>query len=249
MKFFAVVVTAEKKGNVGADTTNLEKTIAQLSAQNAELAIAKRAMDLDIIKRKRVETHLRSCEQNCFKALRESDELNRNISETQKVITKSANIVYHFARELRPLLLDHLGLIPALRSYLKNFTIRTGIRTHLRVFEGIELLDPMKVIVLYRVIQEALTNISRHAHASRVEVAIIEQLDFVSVEINDDGKSFQIQDVMTGRGRKKLGLLGMKERIEMVGGTFKIDSIPGSCTTIKASIPNVSNSKRKVKLQ
>ena len=97
---------------------------------------------------------------------------DRNITLTQKLVEKSVNIVHQFARELRPAVLDDLGLIPALHSFLKNFTARTGVRTHLTAFAGVEQLNTGKRTVLFRVAQEALTNVARHAHASRVEVNI-----------------------------------------------------------------------------
>jgi signal transduction histidine kinase len=300
--FFAAVVTAVKKGNTGRYSANLEKTIALLSVRNVEIALAKQKLDLDILRREKVEMDLRQSEKDCLKALKESEVLrmqlkelsrqvmviqeeerkkisrelhdviaqallginvrlatlkieagakakglNRNITETQKVITKSANLIYQFARELRPSVLDHLGLIPALHSFLKNFTTRTGVRSYLKVFSGIENIDPVKLIVLYRVAQEALTNVARHANASRVEITIVEESDSVCMEIADDGKSFRIQEVMMRKGRKSLGLLGMRERIEMIGGSFKIDSTPGNGTTITACIPNKIKPNRKVR--
>ena len=95
--------------------------------------------------------------------------LDRNIARTQRLVEKSVNIVHQFARELRPAVLDDLGLIPALHSFVKLFSKRTRIHVHLKVFAGVEQLDIAKRTVLFRVAQEALTNVSRHAHASRVE--------------------------------------------------------------------------------
>ena len=83
---------------------------------------------------------------------------------------KSVNIVHEFARELRPAVLDDLGLIPALHSFVKLFSKRTCIHVHLKAFAEVEELDSNRRTILYRVAQEALTNVSRHAHASRVEV-------------------------------------------------------------------------------
>ena len=163
--------------------------------------------------------------------------LGRNITLTQKIVTKSANIVHQFARELRPAALDDLGLIPALQSFMKSFTTRTGVRTHLSAFEGIEKLNAVKRTVLYRVAQEALTNVARHAHASRVEVSIRKEPKFVRMEVSDDGKSFETQPVLRSRASKRLGLLGMSERVEMVGGSFEIESAPGKGTKIIARIP------------
>jgi signal transduction histidine kinase len=163
--------------------------------------------------------------------------LGRSISLTQKMVTKSANIVHEFARELRPTALDDLGLIPALQSYMKSFTARTGVRTHLIAFAGVEKIDSARRTVLYRVAQEALTNVGRHAHAHRVEVIIRKGVKSIHLEIRDDGKSFQVQSVLLARGNKRLGLLGMRERVEMVGGTFNIESVAGRGTSIIALIP------------
>lgn len=160
-----------------------------------------------------------------------------NISLTQRMVSKSAEIVYRFARELRPPALDDLGLIPALRSLLKAFTKRTGVRTHLTVFKEVEKLDNAKLTVIYRVAQEAITNIGRHARAERAEVIIRREEKFALLEVVDDGISFQTGQTPTRRGAKRLGLLGMRERVEMTGGGFQIESTPGVGTRIIARIP------------
>jgi signal transduction histidine kinase len=142
-----------------------------------------------------------------------------------------------FAAELRPAVLDDLGLIPALHSFLKSFTARTNVRTRLTAFAGVEKLDTAKRTGLFRVAQEAFTNVARHAQASRVKVSIQRLLDAARMEIKDDGRSFQVEHVLRGRGSEHLGLLGMRERVEMVGGTFCVESAPGQGTTIRVEIP------------
>jgi PAS domain S-box-containing protein len=161
----------------------------------------------------------------------------RNIAYTQRLVEKSVNIVHEFARELRPAVLDDLGLIPALHSFMKLFSKRTRIRVHLKVFAGVEQLDADGRTALFRVAQEALTNVSRHAHASQVEVGIQRLADGICMKIKDDGKSFQVERTLHSRGRKHLGLLGMRERLEMVGGHFEVESAPGKGTTITAFLP------------
>ncbi len=163
--------------------------------------------------------------------------LDRNIAKTQRLVEKSVNIVHQFARELRPAVLDDLGLIPALHSFMKHFTTRTGVRTHLTAFAGLEQLDTARRTVLFRVALEALTNVGRHAKASRAEVSIQKLPGCICMKINDDGKSFRVQQTLQGEGRKRLGLLGMRERLEMVGGRFGVESIPGKGTTIMARVP------------
>ncbi len=163
--------------------------------------------------------------------------LDRNIARTQRLVEKSVEIVHRFARELRPAVLDDLGLIPALHSFMKNFTARTGVRTHLTAFAGVEALETARRTVLFRVAQEALTNVARHAKASRVEVNIQKAPDGICMQVKDDGKSFQVERTLHANGGKRLGLLGMRERLEMVGGKFHVESAPGQGTTITAQIP------------
>jgi signal transduction histidine kinase len=161
----------------------------------------------------------------------------RNISRTQRLVVESVHSVQQFARELRPAVLDDLGLIPALHSFLKSFTERTGVLTHLKAPPSVEQLNTAQRTVLFRVAQEALTNVSRHAKASRVEVTLQKLPEAIRIQIKDNGKSFQVQQVLMARGAKRLGLLGMRERLEMVGGSFEIQSAPGQGTAVTAQIP------------
>jgi len=163
--------------------------------------------------------------------------LDRNIARTQRLVEKSVDIVHKFARELRPAVLDDLGLIPALHSFLKNFTTQTGVRTQLTAFAGLEALDTARRTVLFRIAQESLTNVARHAKASRVEIGIQQCPDCICMRIKDDGKSFNVEGILNAKGRKRLGLLGMRERLEMVGGSFGIESSPGKGTTVTARVP------------
>jgi PAS domain S-box-containing protein len=165
------------------------------------------------------------------------EEFERSIAQTQRLVEKSVEVVHQFARELRPAVLDDLGLIPALHTFMKNFTAQTGVRTHLTAFAGVEALEIVQRTVLFRVAQEALTNVARHAKASCAEVSIHKLPDCICLKIKDDGKSFQVQRLMQVKGSKRLGLLGMRERLEMVGGRFEVESTRGEGTTVLARIP------------
>ena len=165
-------------------------------------------------------------------------DLQEKISSTQRLVEKSVDIVHRFARELRPAVLDDLGLIPALHSFMKNFTTRTGVRVSLATFAmKIDKLDAARRTALFRVAQEALTNVARHAQASRVEVSIQKRRGHLCMKIKDDGKSFNVERTLHANGGKRLGLLGMRERLEMVGGSFTVESAPQKGTTILAQIP------------
>ncbi len=168
-----------------------------------------------------------------------SKDLKRKIAHTQRLVERSVNVVHQFAGQLRPPALDDLGLIPALRSYMKDFTRQTGLPIRFTSFTPgrTELLDGAKRTVLYRIAQEALINVARHAQASLVEVRVQRLRGVIRMEVKDNGKSFQVPGVSPTGRNKGLGLLGMRERVEMVGGRFAVESAPGKGTTIRAEIP------------
>ena len=171
--------------------------------------------------------------------------LKRKITATQRLVVKSVDIVHRFARELRPTLLDDLGIIPALRSYMRDVMKRTGLRIHLASFTlgRVEKLDNDRRTVLYRVAQEAITNVARHAQASLAEVRIQKLRGAICMEIKDNGRSFRVGRVLSATKNKRLGLLCMRERVEMVGGTLSIESEPGQGTSIRVEIPFTSGNR------
>jgi signal transduction histidine kinase len=163
--------------------------------------------------------------------------LERSIARTQQLVEKSVNVVHQFARELRPTVLDDLGLIPALHTFMKSFREETGIHVSLSAFAAVEQVNGDKRTVLYRVAQEALNNVARHARASQASVRIQKRGDVICLRIKDNGKGFREERVLGAKKSKRLGLLGMRERLEMVGGKFTIESAPGAGTAVLAQIP------------
>jgi PAS domain S-box-containing protein len=155
----------------------------------------------------------------------------------RRLVEKSLRIVHRFARELRPASLDDLGLIPAIRSYLEDFPKRKGRQIQFTAFAGVEALDNDKRTVLYRVAQEALTNVDKHAHARVVKVTILKIPGGACLEVTDDGKAFDVRRLSSAEWSNHLGLHGMRERVEMVGGRFSVVSVPGQGTTIRAEVP------------
>jgi len=175
----------------------------------------------------------------------EPERLRQQLAQTQRLVEKSVNSVRQFARELRPATLDDLGLSSTLHSFLKEFIKETGICVRFTTFAGVDQLHSDARTVLFRVVQSALTNVAKHAHASSVEVSIQKLRDRVCLRITDDGRSFVVARVLSAKGRKRLGLLGMRERVEMLGGTFGIVSAPGQGTTVLARIPHSDVRRRR----
>ncbi|MDB6003435.1 MAG: histidine kinase [Prosthecobacter sp.] len=163
--------------------------------------------------------------------------LRQKISSTQRLVAKSVDMVHLFARELRPSVLDDFGLIPALESYVKGFAADTGIRVTLTAFAGIEQTSSSLRTALYRIAQEALTNVARHAKASHAAVTIEDLDGSIRMAVKDDGCGFAVDGQASARKHNRLGMLGMRERIEMIGGVFHVDSAPGGPTTIRVEIP------------
>jgi signal transduction histidine kinase len=181
------------------------------------------------------------------KTLSDKKGLNKDIERTEQLVVDSVEAVHRFALDLRPTVLDDLGLIPALKSYLTSFMKDTGIRGSLTAFAGIEKLNNVSRTVLYRVAQEALSNVSKHAKASHTEVKIHKGVNSVCMEIHDNGEGFHVDGDghSTSEQSKRLGLLGMRERVEMVGGKFHVKSAPGKETTVCVEIPQLDTKPEK----
>jgi len=109
----------------------------------------------------------------------------------------------------------------------------------------VEALGNAKRTVLFRVAQEALTNVARHAHATHVKMSISEVSGAIRMEISDNGQSFAVEKTLTARNHNRLGLIGMRERIEMVGGKLAIESTLGKGTTVRAEIPFIPEKTKK----
>jgi signal transduction histidine kinase len=168
-------------------------------------------------------------------------DFHEKIEVTERLVEKSVEIVYRFASDLRPLILDDLGFIPALQSYLRSFELRTRVSVKLTAQAVVEMLDPTARTAIFRIAQEALINISRHARASHVGIDLRPGKACVRMRIRDDGKGFDVEGHSPTRGAMHLGLLGMRERAEMVGGSLRIESKPGQGTTVWVEIPRAES--------
>jgi PAS domain S-box-containing protein len=173
-------------------------------------------------------------------------DLRDRIARTQLLVEESVDTVHRFAGELRPTVLDDLGLIPAMQSFLDSFIAKTGIQVNFEACEGVEEGSDSLRTMLFRVAQEAMTNISRHAKASLVRITLKRTPRVIFMEITDNGQGFDAEARNPKRGANRLGLVGMRERVEMLGGTFQVESSPGKSTSIRVEIgvEGVDSTKR-----
>ncbi|HXT42253.1 MAG TPA: PAS domain S-box protein [Candidatus Angelobacter sp.] len=172
------------------------------------------------------------------KAAKADDGLDATVAETQSILEQTMHNVHRFSYELRPAMLDDLGLVIALRWYIKGFAKRTSIKVNFRADAGVEQLQNESKTVIYRVIQESLTNVYKYADAERAAVLIRWTGDGARLTVKDNGRGFQPDQLdLSSREKSGLGLMGMEERLRLVNGQFAVKSAPGKGTTIRALIP------------
>lgn len=165
-----------------------------------------------------------------------------NQTQVQKLKTLTNDILedlHRLAVNLRPASLDHLGLVPALHQFIKSFAEETPLPIHFKAV-GLHESDRLPSDVettLYRIVQESLTNILRHAKASYADVILECRDSSLLLIVEDDGMGF---DVELSRSNHHLGLLGIRERAEMLGGNLTIESVPGQGTTLVVEVPHVN---------
>lgn len=169
------------------------------------------------------------------KKLDKSDEeTEKRINDLLKLADSTINSVRKISSELRPGLLDDLGLVATMEWQLSEFEKHSGIKTTFNVEESEILLPDRFKSGLFRIFQESLTNVARHANAKKVIVNLRQEQGKVLLYIEDNGKGF---DKNKTADKRTLGILGMKERTEMMGGEYEIKSIPGKGTTVLVAIP------------
>jgi PAS domain S-box-containing protein len=171
------------------------------------------------------------------KHARSDPEFAQKVESAQRLLEQSMDMVHRFARELRPSMLDHLGPFAALQNYVNSYVERTGIAVDLENAANLERLDTQQGTVLYRVAQESLTNVFKHAQATRVSIRLLQESAAICMEIADNGRGDSALHPGAADGRQRLGLIGMQERVRLVGGQFAIDSTPRRGTTVRVHLP------------
>jgi signal transduction histidine kinase len=159
------------------------------------------------------------------------------LAAIDQVINSTVDAMRLMCEELRPGMLDDLGFEAAISNYAKNFTRKFGVPCDLLLDREDYGLDKLLSTSIFRIVQESLTNIARHASASHAMVALQDRGGDLLLSIADDGCGMSAE--LTGE-KKTYGMLGMRERVNMLGGRISIDSAPGRGTHIEVSIPRCS---------
>jgi signal transduction histidine kinase len=161
------------------------------------------------------------------------DALRGAVAELRELVVATLQDVRRLAVDLRPKALDDFGLVAALERLVQILSEATGIDVQLETSLGSERLPAEIETTLYRIVQEALTNVVKHARATKVSVLVVQRAGTVKVVVEDDGEGFD-----TGGVRSEgLGLLGMQERVELLDGRLVVESTPESGTTLAVEVP------------
>ncbi|HTR29222.1 MAG TPA: GAF domain-containing protein [Puia sp.] len=160
--------------------------------------------------------------------------VKERINGVLSMLTEMIHSIRRISTQLRPSVLDDLGLIEALKWQVRDFQKRTGIPVQFECSEDTLKLEPTVTTGLFRIFQESLTNIARHSEATAVLARLFVEDGRLILTIVDNGRGF---DPASAKTRKTLGLLGMKERMFMMKGTYEIDSQPGKGTHLRFSVP------------
>ena len=156
------------------------------------------------------------------------------IKSMSGIIDTTVQAVRRISSELRPGLLDDLGLTAAIEWQAQEFCSRAGIHCDIRSEPEDIILDQSRSIALFRIFQEALTNIARHAQATQVEVILEEKTDTVEMEIRDNGLGITAEKLAASGS---FGILGIRERVNSLGGRLRISGAPDQGTTVHVSLP------------
>jgi signal transduction histidine kinase len=166
-----------------------------------------------------------------LRALEESDEAN--VDALRELVVATLQDVRRLAVQLRPKALDDFGLVPALERLVQTFSESSGIEVHLEPQIGAERLPEEIETTLYRIVQEALTNVVKHADASHVSILLVRRDSTVAAVIEDDGRGFDTGAIH----EENLGLDGMRERVELLDGRMTVETSEGTGTTLRVEVP------------
>lgn len=164
----------------------------------------------------------------------------QQLLEMRQLNDNALKELHEVLSDLRPSVLDNLGLVPALRGQVQGFQARTGVPVQLQVEGKTQRLKPDVETTVFRIAQEALTNITRHAGASSVSLCLMFAPNAVTLRVTDDGQGFDPDAALAGKrdAPPAWGLMGMQERAGLVGGDSRITSHPGQGTTVEVVVPN-----------
>ena len=212
----------------------------KVSARDASLRqLSRRLLSVQEQERVRIAREVHDELGQALTALKIDVSRDQPASDLSQTIDKIVDLVRRIATDLRPAILDDLGVTAALEQQLRRLRERTGIATTLNVPEDPQL-DMLTSVTVYRIVQESIANVVRHADASRVDVSLIITGRTVVLEIRDNGRGITREEIASWQS---LGLLGIRERAELLGGSVGIEGRPGEGTLLSVTLPTIEDDR------
>ncbi len=238
-------------GGAGVDITERVEAEEALRDSTVQLqALSRRLVDLQESERRELSRELHDRVGQSLTALKinldilqpmlasqENDEVAARVADSAALLESTMDTIENVMSELRPPMLDHHGLAPALEWHSRNFSRRTGIAVEVRAGEPLVRPAPQVEIALFRIAQEALNNIAKHADARRVEIVLDHANGDCVMSVQDDGIGFESADDAAGRTKHGLGMITMRERSQAIGGRFEARALPDRGTRITVRVP------------
>jgi signal transduction histidine kinase len=237
-------------GGAGMDIT--ERVEAEEALRNAASqleALSRRLVDLQESERKELARELHDRIGQCLTALNinlniiattlpleASDELRARLADSETLLESTAAMIGNVVSELHPPMLDDHGLLPALEWYARQFSARTGVSVAVYGLESDERPAPEIEIALFRIVQEALNNVVKHARASRVKITLGRSVSDYVMSVQDNGVGIDALEERTTQ-YPGLGMVTMRERSQAVGGRFEVIAVPGDGTRLTVRVP------------
>jgi len=164
-----------------------------------------------------------------------AEAMSVRIGEARELVNNLIERVHDLSLDLRPAMLDDLGLPSALLWLFERYTAQTGVQVKSEIMRLDQRLPPEVETTTYRIVQEALTNVARHARVSEVRVRLLAEETVLRIQVQDEGVGFDVASALASGARA--GLAGMRERVLLLDGWLNVDSAPGAGTQVSAGLP------------
>lgn len=160
------------------------------------------------------------------------------LNHLKEAVNATFQQTYNFIFDLRPMMLDDLGLVPTLKRYISGFEEKNNLKAELTLMGKERRLAAHTEVTVFRVVQELMNNAQQHAHPARIQVVLDMDGPMVTASVEDDGAGFDVDEVLASASQKRgIGIAGMKERVDMLGGSLDFDSAVGRGTKVTLKLP------------
>jgi two-component system sensor histidine kinase DegS len=166
------------------------------------------------------------------------DQARAELAHLKEAVNDTFQKTYNFIFDLRPMMLDDLGLVPTLKRYVSGFQEKNNLETQLTVMGKERRLASHTEVTIFRGVQQLLSNAHKHAHSNSVHVVVDMEGPTITASVEDDGTGFEVDEVLAVAGQQRgLGIVALQERVEMLGGTLTFDSVVGKGTKVTLRLP------------